>query len=111
MLAEREEVMNDFEALCSILTNAHLPISEEDRKSKLSQIEQGKSIVKNKKYHVTALGIFSTGKSTLINSMVGENYLPAADHPTTARITAIRPSEKTFCSSAGLHYKGLSAEF
>lgn len=96
MLAEREEVVNGLEALCSILANADLPISIEDRKRKLSQIEQGKVIVKNKKYHVTALGIFSTGKSTLINSMIGEDYLPAADHPTTARITEIRPSEKAF---------------
>lgn len=96
MLAEREEVMNGLEALCSILEKADLPISIEDRKRKLSQIEQGKAIVRNKKYHVTALGIFSTGKSTLINSMIGEDYLPAADHPTTARITEIRPSAKAF---------------
>ena len=96
MLAERAEVMNGLEALCSILANVGLPISDEDRKSKLAQIEQSKAIVKNKKYHVTALGIFSTGKSTLINSMIGEDYLPAADHPTTARITEIRPSEKAF---------------
>ena len=96
MLVEREEVLNGLEELGSILANADLPISDEDKKSKLAQIEQGKTIVKNKKYHVTALGVFSTGKSTLINSMIGEDYLPAADHPTTARITEIRPAEKAF---------------
>ena len=96
MLAEREKVMSGLEELCLILRNALLPISIEDRQRKLSQLLLEQTIVTNKKYHVTALGIFSTGKSTLINSMIGGEYLPAADHPTTARITEIRPSEKAF---------------
>jgi len=96
MLAERNEVAQSLDALISILSNAELPISAEDRENKMAQLEQGKKIVQNRKYHVTTLGIFSTGKSTLINSMIGGNYLPAADHPTTARITEIRPSKDAF---------------
>lgn len=96
MLTERQEATNGIDKLIGILSNDGLPISDADRSEKLQQLEQGRIIVQNKKYHVTTLGIFSTGKSTLINSMIGGNYLPAADHPTTARITEIRPSEKAF---------------
>ena len=96
MLAERNEVAQSLDALISILSNAELPITAEDRENKIAQLVQGKTIVQNRKYHVTTLGIFSTGKSTLINSMIGGNYLPAADHPTTARITEIRPSNEAF---------------
>lgn len=96
MLADRQEATRGIEELISILSSQSLPISDEDKKNKIVQLEQGKVIVQNKKYHVTTLGIFSTGKSTLINSMLGGNYLPAADNPTTARITEIRPAEKAF---------------
>lgn len=96
MLAERNEVAQSLDTLISILSNEGLPISAEDRENKTTQLALSKTIVQNRKYHVTTLGIFSTGKSTLINAMIGGNYLPAADHPTTARITEIRPSNEAF---------------
>ncbi|MGN0867204.1 MAG: dynamin family protein [Oligosphaeraceae bacterium] len=96
MLGERQEITQKLQDLITVLSDGEIPISEADRTDKIKQLEQCKRIVLNKKYHVTTLGIFSTGKSTLINSMIGGNYLPAADHPTTARITEIRPSTDAF---------------
>lgn len=96
MQTERQNAIKGLETLISILSNTELPISEEDRKEKTSQLEQGKLIVQNRKYHVTTLGIFSTGKSTMINAMIGGTYLPSADNPTTARIVEIRPSKDMF---------------
>lgn len=40
---------------------------------------------------IGVLGEFSTGKSTLINAMLGKSVLPAMEKPTTARITEIVP--------------------
>lgn len=45
-------------------------------------------------YYVTLLGGFSSGKSTLINAMIGYNLLPVSTAPTTAVETEIYEGEK-----------------
>lgn len=41
-------------------------------------------------YYVTLLGGFGSGKSTLINAMIGYNLLPVSTAPTTAPTTAVQ---------------------
>ena len=46
--------------------------------------------------HLGVLGEFSSGKSSLINSMLGRTVLPAMERPTTANVVEIHPeAERT----------------
>ena len=51
--------------------------------------------VQNGAYRVTLLGAFSSGKSTIINALLGYPLLPAEQEPTTASLTNICRGEKT----------------
>ncbi|MCC6458904.1 MAG: dynamin family protein [Saprospiraceae bacterium] len=57
-------------------------------------------------FHVCFAGPYSTGKSTLINAVLGKDILPAKDIPTTACPTFIRksPSDKEF---GNIYYSSL----
>jgi len=52
-----------------------------------------KNITLNTTLKIGFLGEFSSGKSTLINSMLGGNILPAMDRPTTKSVTLIEPKD------------------
>lgn len=62
----------------------------------------------NKRFTVAFVGEFSRGKSTLINRILGEDILPAANLPTTAILTRIvygtRP-KMTVCGKDGKKMK------
>ena len=46
------------------------------------------------RFHLAVLGQFKRGKSTLLNALLGEEVLPAAVVPLTARPTFIRHGEQ-----------------
>ena len=49
---------------------------------------------KNLTINIAFLGEFKSGKSTLLNALLGEDLLPAFDEPTTAVVTEIQSSDK-----------------
>ena len=55
----------------------------------VSEIERIYSYLNNKFFTVSVVGQFSTGKSSFINQLIGENLLPVSDLPTTSMITKI----------------------
>lgn len=64
----------------------------------------------NKRFTVAFVGEFSRGKSTLINRILGESILPAANLPTTAVLTRIVYGPKplmTVCGKDGMKIKDL----
>lgn len=64
----------------------------------------------NKRFTVAFVGEFSRGKSTLINRILGENILPAANLPTTAILTRIVYGQKpqmVVCGKDGKKLKEL----
>ncbi|MGH4139471.1 dynamin family protein [Clostridium sp.] len=61
-------------------------------KNQLDNIKQEKSDVK-----IALLGEFSSGKTTLINALIGKKILPTFNEPTTAVITEIVRSEENKC--------------
>lgn len=49
---------------------------------------------KRDKFTISVVGEFSRGKSTFINNLLGKEFLPVGDLPTTAMLTYIRYSKK-----------------
>lgn len=52
------------------------------------------SMQSNPQFSVAVVGEFSRGKSTLLNRILGQDFLPVGDLPTTAMITYIRYGSK-----------------
>lgn len=69
-------------------------LSDENRDGFL--LKQKKEIIKNTELIVPIIGAFSAGKSSLINSFLGKNYLPVKLTPETALATELRYSEEEY---------------
>jgi GTPase SAR1 family protein len=55
-----------------------------------SGLERTRLKWKEESFRVAALGLVKSGKSTLLNAFLGDEYLPAANAPETARIVRVR---------------------
>lgn len=86
---QRQAVISELENVRKYANDPLLIISDGERKKINESIDISARYAQYGRYHVTALGVFSTGKSTLLNAMLGAGYLPSADLPTTAITTEI----------------------
>lgn len=77
MLSEAAEVINDLE----------LSVESEN-------LDQLSKKVNNDTFKIQVIGTFNSGKSTVINSLLGEEVLPAFPIPTTAVINEVKYGEK-----------------
>lgn len=57
---------------------------------RLQQLARTGSALERETFRIMVLGEFSSGKSTLINAMLGKNLLPAKANPATAFTTVLR---------------------
>ena len=73
---------------CLVQIQEMLTVLKFDR-SLLDSIQEGKELIKNKKYTVAVMGEFKRGKSSMINALLGAKILPADVTPTTATINRI----------------------
>jgi hypothetical protein len=79
-------------------------IFEEIQKGPISELRD-KSIVdafekaKNAQFEVSVVATMSSGKSTLINALLGEQLMPAANEATTATIVRIIDTEQDYFSA------------
>ena len=62
---------------------------------KLSALESIKSSVENGTFSITVIGQFSAGKSTFLNALMGEKYLPSYTSETTATINFLESVSKS----------------
>ena len=60
-------------------------------------------------FRVVVMGAFTTGKSTLINALVGKRILPESALPSTAILTFIQYGEDE--DSVEVHFKGMTDEY
>lgn len=82
------------EAICSLLgraSNVFKDINEQDSKS----IEELQKITAEGKFSVVVAGQFSSGKSTFLNALMGEKYLPSFTKETTATINELKSVEES----------------
>ena len=73
-------------------------ISEIARKHNYQDISEQMEVLlsTSPSLHLGVLGEFSSGKSSLINAMLGSSVLPAMERPTTANVVEIHPeAERT----------------
>ncbi len=54
------------------------------------------TVCQNPEYHIAFVGTIKTGKSTLINALLGKNYASTADSPETAALTKFRSSDEDY---------------
>lgn len=79
--AEKQTIVAQLKKLKSALRKEHPNLQQ--------RIEQLIHKVENLKFHISVLGEFSTGKSSFINAILGEEILPTALEECTATITKI----------------------
>lgn len=92
---QREHLGSMLSTTADITTELNMS-SDSDNLSKLS------TKVNNDTFKIQVIGSFKNGKSTFINSLLGEDVLPAFSWPTTAVINEIKYGEK---KEAVLHFR------
>ncbi len=94
MNLNRQKVLDQLERTRQYVDDTDLLISEDERSTIHESLDNCVRYARYGRYHVTTLGLFSTGKSTLLNAMLEDRILPSADVPVTAITTEIYFSEK-----------------
>lgn len=84
---QREHLGDMLSQTSEVVTELNLP-NDSDNLEKLSKK------VNNDTFKIMVIGDFSNGKSTVINSLLGEDVLPAYARPTTAVINEVKHGEK-----------------
>ena len=79
-----------------------------ERAEQVSTLEDLESDVKNGRFSIVVVGQFSAGKSTFLNSLMGEKYLPSFTTETTATVNFLRSVNEspTGKSLIRVNYKG-----
>jgi small GTP-binding protein len=87
---QQHELLREEQALLDRLTEAlnDYPGTEEDREAVRSALEQLTSL-----FLLVIVGEFNSGKSALINALIGEQVMPEGAIPTTAVINLLRFGE------------------
>jgi prefoldin subunit 5 len=68
----------------------------DDTIQKNFNLQKRKNAIKNAELLIPIIGAFSAGKSSLINSFLGKNYLPVKLTPETALATELRYSDEEY---------------
>ena len=83
-----------FEALHTLEQFISDPEFEGEKQIERTRIEGKKRELKDGKYRVVFLGEFNVGKTTLINTFLGDTYLPMVLEECTAKVTYVMVGEK-----------------
>lgn len=89
------------------------PIVDRSINSEQRRCEVNKDIAKftdasNDIVPICVLGNYSSGKSTFINALIGQEILPSGDMPVTAKIYKVAQSSKEGCAVVNLEFEGNS---
>lgn len=105
-MALNQEQLNRFreqkERLGSMLSDSAEVISELNMTSASENLNKLSDKVNNDTFKIQVIGTFKNGKSTFINSLLGEPVLPAYALPCTAVINEVKYGEK---KEAILHFR------
>lgn len=86
VLAEYEQ---DKHAIAQILREIHAAAYEAKNEGLDRTVGELTHKLAEDRFYLTVVGQFSRGKSTLMNAILGKNYLPSGIVPTTSAITAV----------------------
>ena len=103
---KRREIIKPLEGLRGLVKRPGNGLTD----SRVMDMERGIDKLKRSicydRYRVTVFGAFSAGKSTLLNALMGADYLPSADLPTTNITTEIFRSEQFYVFMPNCDFKG-----
>ncbi len=91
MLEEYKRIRSSIMGEIGSLKDLFLHINREDPVTALQDVE--KKLLENR-FHLVVIGQFKRGKSTFINSIIGEKLLPTSVVPLTSIITILRYGDK-----------------
>ncbi|MDN5063413.1 dynamin family protein [Aliarcobacter butzleri] len=90
MLANKQQgIINTYKGFSSFDFYKNLKLDEE-----LEQLIQLEDLNSNHKFKIAVVGEFNTGKSTLINSLIGKNILPTGILPTTNQVVTLENTDE-----------------
>ncbi len=95
MNLDRNGIISQLEKTRTYVNAPELFIADSEKQNLNQSLDNCVRYARYGRYHVTTLGVFSSGKSTLINSLLENRILPAADLPVTAITTEIYHSDQT----------------
>ncbi|MFC1785556.1 dynamin family protein [Candidatus Neomarinimicrobiota bacterium] len=98
-LTDTINIINSYDEIDSNIQNHDAAFKKKPQDIISEQIEK----VKDGVFKIMVIGEFKTGKSTFLNTLLGEEILPTAVRPTTATINLIKYSEN---KNARIHYFG-----
>lgn len=112
---KRREIIKPLEGLRGLVKRPGNGLTDSRVMDMERDIDSLKRSVCYDRYRVTVFGAFSAGKSTLLNALMGADYLPSADLPTTNVTTEIFRSEQFYlfmpnCDFTGVQLKALQEE-
>ena len=93
---KRREIIKPLEGLRSLVKRPDNGLTESRATDMERSIDSLKRSICFDRYRVTVFGAFSAGKSTLLNALMGGDYLPSADLPTTNVTTEIFRSDRFY---------------
>ncbi|MBQ6337948.1 MAG: dynamin family protein [Kiritimatiellae bacterium] len=93
---KRREIIKPLEDLRGFVKRPINGLTDSRVADMEKSIDSMKRSVCYDRYRVTVFGAFSAGKSTLLNALMGVNYLPSADLPTTNVTTEIFRSDRFY---------------
>jgi len=83
--------------LNEVIENTRRIAAELDVPEAIRLVTAAEKTLNRQKFHLTVLGEFKRGKSSLVNSLISRNILPTDILPSTAVLTVIEHSEAESC--------------
>lgn len=81
-------------AVETVLTDSKKTLEAAGFQSMAAELEKLRRCADRERFTIAVVGEFSRGKSTFINKLLGRDFLPEGDLPTTAVMTRIRHHEQ-----------------
>lgn len=98
----QEKMIDCFEKMKKLLTDKHfikhVKTDKEERKCIQEELDRNIRDLKRRDGSIVFAGETSSGKSSIINAILGRKILPIGAWPTTTRVCRIRNSEKLMIS-------------
>lgn len=92
----RREIIKPLEGLRELVKRPGNGLTDSRARDMEQGIDAMERSIRYDRYRVTVFGAFSSGKSTLLNALMGADYLPSADLPTTNITTEIFQSDRFY---------------
>ena len=89
----KEQLVNMVLGQLSVLNNTDYDSVVKTREKPSTLLAETRQRLKEENLRVLLMGKFSSGKSTFLNGLLGENLLPTKVIPTTAVISEIKYNE------------------